>query len=98
MPNLEKRGHPPVFLPLSAGQNILASGDLRRSPAREIRQGQEQNVADVRLRVARKRWRAMEAEDGARLFWEQRFLEAQERGFVPPAASTPPRAPIWPPR
>jgi ribonucleoside-diphosphate reductase alpha chain len=43
--------------------------------------GNEQNVADVRLRVARA-LAAMEAED-KRAFWEARFLEAQERGFVP---------------
>jgi acetate kinase len=29
---------------------------------------------------------------------EARFLEAQENGFVPPAASTPPPAPTSPPR
>ncbi|HQX05717.1 MAG TPA: adenosylcobalamin-dependent ribonucleoside-diphosphate reductase [Zoogloea sp.] len=43
--------------------------------------GNEQNVADVRLRVARA-LAAMESEE-KRLFWETKFLEAQERGFVP---------------
>ena len=43
--------------------------------------GNEQTVADVRLRVARA-LAAMEAED-KRAHWEARFLEAQERGFVP---------------
>ena len=43
--------------------------------------GNEQNISDVRLRVARA-LAAIESED-KRLFWETKFLEAQERGFVP---------------
>ena len=43
--------------------------------------GNEQNISDVRTRVARA-LAAMENED-KRAFWEARFLEAQERGFVP---------------
>ncbi|HMV18186.1 MAG TPA: adenosylcobalamin-dependent ribonucleoside-diphosphate reductase [Zoogloea sp.] len=43
--------------------------------------GNEQTVADVRTRVARA-LAAMENED-KRAHWEARFLEAQERGFVP---------------
>lgn len=43
--------------------------------------GNEQNVRDVRTRVARA-LAAVEAED-KRAYWEARFLEAQENGFVP---------------
>jgi len=43
--------------------------------------GNETNVAEVRLRVARA-LAAVEAED-QRTHWEARFLEAQENGFVP---------------
>ena len=43
--------------------------------------GNEQTISDVRLRVARA-LAAMESEE-KRLFWETKFLEAQERGFVP---------------
>ncbi len=43
--------------------------------------GNEQNVAEVRLRVARA-LAAVEPED-KRAHWERRFLEAQEQGFVP---------------
>ncbi len=43
--------------------------------------GNEQSISDVRLRVARA-LAAIESED-KRLFWETKFLEAQERGFVP---------------
>jgi len=43
--------------------------------------GNEQNVHEVRARVARA-LAAMEAED-KRAHWEKRFLEAQENGFVP---------------
>ena len=43
--------------------------------------GNEQTVGDVRARVARA-LAAVEAED-KRAFWEQKFLEAQEAGFVP---------------
>ncbi len=43
--------------------------------------GNEQNISDVRLRVARA-LAAIESEE-KRLFWETKFLEAQERGFVP---------------
>jgi ribonucleoside-diphosphate reductase alpha chain len=43
--------------------------------------GNEQNVRDVRTRVARA-LAAIEAED-KRAYWEARFLEAQENGFVP---------------
>jgi ribonucleoside-diphosphate reductase alpha chain len=43
--------------------------------------GNEQTISDVRLRVARA-LAAIESED-KRLFWETKFLEAQERGFVP---------------
>lgn len=43
--------------------------------------GNEQNVADVRTRVARA-LAAMEAEE-KRAHWEAKFLEAQEKGFVP---------------
>ncbi|MEZ5615957.1 MAG: adenosylcobalamin-dependent ribonucleoside-diphosphate reductase [Rhodocyclaceae bacterium] len=43
--------------------------------------GNEQNVHEVRARVARA-LAAMEAED-KRHQWEKRFLEAQEHGFVP---------------
>src|SRR5574340_1243076 len=43
--------------------------------------GNEASVAEVRTRVARA-LAAVEAED-KRAFWEARFLEAQEKGFVP---------------
>ncbi|MCL2645317.1 MAG: ribonucleoside-diphosphate reductase, adenosylcobalamin-dependent, partial [Betaproteobacteria bacterium] len=43
--------------------------------------GNEQTVHEVRQRVAQA-LAAVEAED-KRAFWEARFLEAQERGFVP---------------
>ena len=43
--------------------------------------GNERTVHDVRLRVARA-LAAIETED-KRAFWEKKFLEAQERGFVP---------------
>jgi len=43
--------------------------------------GDEKTVAEVRQRVARA-LAAVEAED-KRAYWEARFLEAQERGFVP---------------
>ncbi|MDR2209011.1 MAG: adenosylcobalamin-dependent ribonucleoside-diphosphate reductase [Azoarcus sp.] len=43
--------------------------------------GDEKTVHEVRQRVARA-LAAVEAED-KRAFWEARFLEAQERGFVP---------------
>ena len=43
--------------------------------------GNEQNVRDVRTRVARA-LAAIESED-KRAYWEARFLEAQENGFVP---------------
>ena len=43
--------------------------------------GNEQTISEVRLRVARA-LAAMESEE-KRLFWETKFLEAQERGFVP---------------
>jgi ribonucleoside-diphosphate reductase alpha chain len=43
--------------------------------------GNEQNVHDVRARVARA-LAAVEAED-KRAIWEAKFLEAQESGFVP---------------
>ncbi|MDD3352604.1 adenosylcobalamin-dependent ribonucleoside-diphosphate reductase [Zoogloea sp.] len=43
--------------------------------------GNEKTIADVRLRVARA-LAAIESED-KRALWEARFLEAQEKGFVP---------------
>ena len=43
--------------------------------------GNEKNIFDVRARVARA-LAAMEPED-KRAVWEARFLEAQEKGFVP---------------
>ncbi|MFT3758865.1 adenosylcobalamin-dependent ribonucleoside-diphosphate reductase [Thauera sp.] len=43
--------------------------------------GGEQSIAEVRQRVARA-LAAVEAED-KRAYWEARFLEAQEKGFVP---------------
>ncbi len=43
--------------------------------------GNEQNVTDVRRRVARA-LAAVEAED-KQVYWEKQFLEAQENGFVP---------------
>ena len=43
--------------------------------------GTERDVRDVRLRVARA-LAAMETED-KRAYWEERFLGAQENGFVP---------------
>jgi ribonucleoside-diphosphate reductase alpha chain len=43
--------------------------------------GNERDVRDVRLRVARA-LAAVEADD-KRAYWEARFLEAQENGFVP---------------
>ncbi|MCX7173233.1 MAG: adenosylcobalamin-dependent ribonucleoside-diphosphate reductase [Proteobacteria bacterium] len=43
--------------------------------------GNESNVAEVRMRVARA-LASVEAEE-KRGFWETRFLEAQENGFVP---------------
>jgi ribonucleoside-diphosphate reductase alpha chain len=43
--------------------------------------GGERNVRDVRLRVARA-LAAIEPED-KRAYWERKFLEAQEHGFVP---------------
>ena len=43
--------------------------------------GDEQTVAEVRRRVARAR-AAVESED-KRAHWEAKFLEAQEKGFVP---------------
>jgi ribonucleoside-diphosphate reductase alpha chain len=43
--------------------------------------GGERNVHDVRLRVARA-LAAVEAEE-KRAYWERKFLEAQENGFVP---------------
>ena len=43
--------------------------------------GGERNVHDVRLRVARA-LAAVEPED-KRAYWERKFLEAQEHGFVP---------------
>ena len=43
--------------------------------------GTERDVRDVRTRVARA-LAAMEAED-KRAYWEAKFVEAQENGFVP---------------
>ena len=43
--------------------------------------GNETNVHEVRQRVARA-LASVEAED-KRAYWEERFLEAQEHGFVP---------------
>ena len=43
--------------------------------------GNERTVRDVRLRVARA-LAAVEAED-KRAFWEKKFLDAQEQGFIP---------------
>ena len=43
--------------------------------------GGERNVHDVRLRVARA-LAAVEPED-KRVYWERKFLEAQEHGFIP---------------
>ena len=43
--------------------------------------GGERNVHDVRMRVARA-LASVEAED-KRAYWERKFLEAQEHGFVP---------------
>ncbi|MCX8018195.1 MAG: hypothetical protein N2690_09895, partial [Rhodocyclaceae bacterium] len=43
--------------------------------------GNERDVRDVRKRVARA-LASVEAED-KRAFWEARFLEAQENGFIP---------------
>lgn len=43
--------------------------------------GNEQTICDVRMRVARA-LTAMESEE-KRLFWETKFLEAQEHSFVP---------------
>lgn len=43
--------------------------------------GNEQTICDVRMRVARA-LAAMESEE-KRLFWETKFLEAQEHSFVP---------------
>ncbi|MCW5625599.1 MAG: adenosylcobalamin-dependent ribonucleoside-diphosphate reductase, partial [Burkholderiales bacterium] len=49
--------------------------------AEKYAKGQEQTVSEVRRRVARA-LAAIEPEE-RRSHWEQRFLEAQERGFVP---------------
>jgi hypothetical protein len=57
-----------------------SAGNIRRSPGRKIRQGNERDVRDVRSRVARA-LASIEPKTSAP--WEARFLEAQENGFVP---------------
>jgi ribonucleoside-diphosphate reductase alpha chain len=57
--------------------------------------GEEISAAEVRARVARA-LAAVEPE-GKRAQWEARFIEAQERGFIPAGASTRPRARRSPP-
>ncbi len=78
-------------LPASdASQELIHTGQLGLPLPQEISgevllekyaKGQERNVHEVRARVARA-LAAVEAED-KRAYWEARFLEAQEHGFVP---------------
>jgi hypothetical protein len=58
--------------------------------------GNEQNVADVRLRVARA-LAAMESEDKRAVLGEPSSSKPRSAVSSLPAASTLPRAPIWPP-
>ncbi len=62
--------------PLVAEQEICRDALLEK-----YAKGEETSVAQVRLRVARALAQA-EAED-KRAYWERRFLQAQEEGFIP---------------
>jgi len=61
--------------------NLLPQDICEEVLLEKYAKGNEQNISEVRLRVARA-LAAIESED-KRLFWETKFLEAQERGFVP---------------
>ena len=76
---------PPQFAPLPE-QEI--SGEVL---VEKYAKGKETNVHDVRKRVA---WALAQVEqEKDRPHWEARFLWAQENGFIPAGASTPPPAP-----
>ena len=61
---------------------LLAEQEICREALTEkYAKGGETTVAEVRQRVARALAQA-EAED-RRAFWERRFLQAQEEGFIP---------------
>ncbi|GHU31413.1 hypothetical protein FACS189497_12200 [Betaproteobacteria bacterium] len=67
---------PPPAKPALAVQEISAEVLIEK-----YAKGEEKNVREVRQRVARA-LAAVEAEE-RRAHWEAKFLEAQERGFVP---------------
>jgi len=71
-----------LHAPTAAVATALPAQDISREVLLEkYAKGQEQSIADVRRRVARA-LAAVETE-AKRTHWEQKFLDAQERGFVP---------------
>ena len=66
---------------IATAANLLPQEICEEVLLEKYAKGNEQTISDVRLRVARA-LAAIESED-KRLFWETKFLEAQERGFVP---------------
>ena len=71
----------PETRPALASDTLPAQAISGEILAEKYAKGQEQTVSEVRRRVARA-LAAIEPEE-RRNHWEQRFLEAQERGFVP---------------
>ena len=63
-------------------ESLPEQADLARGPAREVRQGRRNAM---RRRCARRVARALArpSPKRKRAHWEARFLEAQERGFIP---------------
>ena len=66
---------------IATAANLLPQEICEEVLLEKYAKGNEQTISDVRLRVARA-LAAIESEE-KRLFWETKFLEAQERGFVP---------------
>src|SRR5258707_1033164 len=70
-----------VFKPEATAETLPAQAISRDVLLEKYAKDGESSVAEVRARVARAL--AAAEPEGTRLQWEARFLEAQERGFIP---------------
>ncbi len=70
-----------VFKPEATAETLPAQAISRDVLLEKYAKDGETSVAEVRARVARAL--AAAEPEGTRLQWEARFLEAQERGFIP---------------
>ena len=83
---MEHANSNPIYAPLTP-TDVAAAAPLPEQPIgadvllEKYAKGNERSATDVRKRVAHAL--AQVEEESRRALWEQRFLEAQEQGFVP---------------